>query len=65
MTETTDTMTREDKIELGMLTAELSRSVCYMADDPEAVKSITRILMDWAHADADKRREIYRSWRNA
>lgn len=56
---------REDKIELGMLTAELERAVTYMTVEPDAVKSIAKTLTDWAHADAQGRRDIYVAWRNA
>lgn len=58
-------LSHEDSIEIGMLAAELSRSVTYMDQEPDAVKSIAKTLMDWAHADEQGRREIYSAWRNA
>ena len=58
-------LSREDRIELGMLSAELDRAATYAAIDPDAVKAIAKTLGAWAHADSDQRRNIYRAWRNS
>ena len=60
-----DAMTKDDSMEIGMLAAELSRSVTYISQETDPVVAISKVIMDWAHADDLGRRAIYAQWRGA
>lgn len=55
-------ITPQEKTELSMMTVALGQAIGY--SDVEDAKRMQKMLMDWIHADDDKKRAIYHAFRN-
>lgn len=52
-----------DSVEIGILAIELNEAAHYAEIKPDWVKEISKVLLDWAYANAEDRRIIFNTWR--